>query len=230
MRISRIHRPAALVAGLALGLACSDSTGVNDTGSLTITLQQVEDAAAPAASGWYASVADVAESLDPSQVASLTVTVTRLEFLVGTTGDALPDSSWQELALPTPAAIDLMNLPLESESPLVLVAGSVPVGSYRHVRLFVSEALIEFAEQVVIGATFTFEPDTPYAVTIPSVEATGITTDITFTVAADAEGNGTEVQLLFDPAATLANVTANGAEAVMLTPIINAAIRTQTGG
>lgn len=230
MRTQGILRPVALAAGTALAVACSDSAGVNDTGSLTITLQQVGGGAAQLVDGWYASVADAAESLEPAQVASLTVTVTRLEFLVGTTGDELPDSSWQELVLPTPVELSLMNLPFEAESPLVLAAGTVPAGSYRHARLFVSEALIEFTEAVVIGATFTFEPDTAYTVTIPSVEQTGITTDITFTVVADEEGAGTEVQLLFDPAATLANVTANGAEAVMLTPIINAAIRTHTGG
>lgn len=218
----RTIRPIAIAVTLAFAVGCSDTTGLNDTGSVTVTLQQVSDA--QAVDGWYASLVGVAGSLDPDTVLSLTVTVTELEFLVGATGDGITNTSWTGIELPVPLAVDLMALPAEGDSPLVIAAGSVPVGDYRHVRLYVSDPTIEFAGPIAIGEAHTFDKEFPYFVEIPSVEQTGITTDLTFTVADDV----TDIQLLFDPAATLANVTANGAGAVMLTPIIRATIRSGT--
>lgn len=222
MTSPRTLRPIALAATLAFAVGCADSTGLNDTGSVSVTLQQVSDA--QPVDGWYASLVGAAGSLDPDTVVSLTVTVTELEFLVGAAGDGITNTSWTGITLPVPVSIDLMALPVEGESPLVIAAGSVPVGEYRHVRLYVSDATIEFAGPIVIGEAHTFDADVAHPVEIPSVEQTGITTDLAFTVADDV----TEVQLLFDPAATLANVTANGAGAVMLTPIIRATIRSDT--
>ena len=220
------HRLARATVALAVActLACSDSTGV-ETGTISVTMQQSDAALVQIVDGWYASVTGTQISLDPDTVALLTVTVTELEFLVGASGDGITDNtSWTGFELPTPVTIDLMTLPTEGESPLVIAAGSVPVGDYRHVRLYVSDVTIEFTGPIEIGQAQNFAADTPYDVEIPSVEQTGITTDITFTVLADDLGEPTDVFLLFSPDATMANVTANGLGNVMLTPVINASV------
>lgn len=224
MQTKHTLRTAAVALAVALAFACSDSTGV-ETGTINVTLQQTDAAVMQVVDGWYASVTGTQISLDPDTVASLTVTVTELEFLVGASGDGISDNtSWTGFELPTPVTIDLMTLPTEGESPLVVASGSVPVGDYRHVRLYVSDASIEFTGPIEIGEAQDFAADTPYDVEIPSVEQTGITTDITFTVLADDLGDPTDVFLLFSPDATMANVTANGMGNVMLTPVINASV------
>ena len=219
--ISRLAIGALAAAGTH---ACSDSTGVA-TGTVNVTMQQTDAAVLHVVDGWYASVTGTQISLDPDTVASLTITVTELEFLVGASGDGISDNtSWTGLTLPTPVTIDLVALPTEGESPLVIVAGSVPVGDYRHVRLYVSDATIEFTGPIEIGQAQNFDGDTPYPVEIPSVDQTGITTDVTFTVVADGVGDPTDVFLFFSPEATMANVTANGAGNVLLTPIVSASV------
>ncbi|MGD8727259.1 MAG: DUF4382 domain-containing protein [Gemmatimonadales bacterium] len=224
MNAARIPRFAIAALAAVTALACSDSTGV-ETGTVNVTMQQADAAALLAADGWYASVTGTQISLDPDTVASLTITVTELEFLVGASGDGISDNtSWTGFTLPTPVSIDLMALPTEGESPLVVGSGSVPVGDYRHVRLHVSDASIEFTGPIEIGQDQVFEASTAYPVDIPSVDETGITTDVTFTVVADDAGEPTDVFVLFSPDATMANVTANGMGRVMLTPIISASV------
>ncbi len=213
----------AAIAAVAFALACSDSTGV-ETGTVNVTLQQTGDAVMQIVDGWYASVTGTQISLDPDTVVSLTITVTELEFLVGASGDGVSDNtSWTGFELPTPVDVDLMALPTEGVSPLVIAAGNIPVGDYRHVRLYVSDATIEFKGPIEIGQAQVFDGGIAHLVVIPSVEQTGITTDVTFTVVPDDGNDPTDVHLLFSPDATMANVTANGMGNVMLTPIITAA-------
>jgi len=224
MKTPDISQAALVALAVAFASACSDSTGV-ETGTVNVTLQQADAAVLQIVDGWYASVTGTQISLDPDTVASLTITVTRLEFLVGASGDGISDNtSWTGFTLPTPVEVDLMDLPTEGASPLVIAAGNVPVGDYRHVRLYVSDATIEFTGPIEIGQAQVFDEGTPHVVEIPSVEQTGITTDVTFTVLADDVGDPTDVHLLFSPDATMANVTANGMGNVMLTPIISAAV------
>jgi hypothetical protein len=224
MKTARTSRAAIGVLAVAFAFACSDSTGV-ETGTINISMQQSDAVLLQVVDGWFASVTGSQISLDPDDVASLNITVTELEFLEGASGDGVSDnSSWTGFELPSPATVDLMALPTEGESPLLIAAGPVPVGDYRHVRLYVSDATIEFTVPIEIGQAQNFAAGTPYPVEIPSVDETGIATDVTFTVVADDVGDPTDVMLFFAPEATFANVTANGAGDVMLTPVVNAAV------
>lgn len=210
---------AALVAAAAV--ACSDSTGIDDTGDVRVTLAQNDAVVAHVVSPSLLLSEVALGSLDPDTIESLTVTVPEIEFLQGAIGDNSPDSSWVSLTLPTPVEVDLMALPVEGASPIVLASGSLPVGDYRNVRLYVTEASIVFTGPITLGdGAASYEGGITYTVTVPSGTETGIKTDATFTVTADETGTPLDVDLLFEPAATFQNVTANGADSVMLTPVI----------
>ena len=118
-------------------------------------------------------------------------------------------------------AYNVVVLPEPDESPVVIASGSVPVGSYRKVRLFVQDEIVVFAESVTVGNSV-YDMDTEYPVTIPSGDNTGIKTDLSFTVTADEDGNVAEVNLLFDSEATFRGVTATGNGKVMLPPVLKA--------
>ncbi len=220
-----------LLTGLAVvgfATSCTDSSGVDGMGAVEVTLQQ---STAPVldVSGAPLDLVDLTSgSLDPDTVASLTMTVTAIQFLEGASGDGITNTSWVDVTLPTPVTLDLMALPTDVESPLVLASGSVPVGPYRHLRLYVQDAEIVFTGPIVIGQAATFDGATPYPVVIPSVDETGINTDVEFTVIADDVDVPLDVSLLFSLEATFANATTNGADTVMLTPIIAAQPRTSS--
>jgi hypothetical protein len=223
MRVSQLTRLSVFLAAGVLVGACTD-LGPRDRESVNVTMQQTEDVVAQAADGWYASVADGSvNAIDRDAVASLVVQVSQIQFLPKTDeASADDDGGWISLPI-GPVTLDLMALPTESESPLVIASGDVPEGAYRRVRLFVDDATIRFTTPIDYGVGLGrkgFEADVDYQVDIPSGAQTGIKTDVEFTVEADAQGNINDVHLLFDPAATFLNVTTTGNGKVMLAPVI----------
>jgi len=136
-------------------------------------------------------------------------------------GECAKNGGWIPFVLDEPLTVDFMALPAPNESPVVIASGSVPVGTYRNVRLFVEDEFVVFSEPFTVGNSV-FDMDTEYPVVIPSAEKTGIKTDLTFTVTADNEGNEEEVNLLFDTEATFRGVTATGSGKVMLPPVLKA--------
>jgi hypothetical protein len=218
----------------ALAGACADTTGIGDTGSVRVTLQQAGTVLAPAASPAWVNLsgADM-EGLDRALIASLEVTVTSIAFLpvdeddpddpsgMGMGDGDMDGTSWISLPLGEPVPLDLLALPSEMDSPIVIAAGDVPVGDYRKVRLFVENATISFTEAITKGnATFDAEVDHP--VDIPSAANSGLKTDAIFSVVADDVGAVSDVNLLFDPTATFKNVTVTGSGRVILAPVIKA--------
>jgi len=211
---------------IAAGLmACNEPQGANDNpGASEPQLAHVQlllsqggasstATAPPSASGEQGRVTT-------NDVSSLTVTVTRVQFLrADSTEDG--DSGWVEVALDEPATLDLLALPTTDESPIVFASGTVEAGSYRQVRLFVNDAQITFSRDLTVGQA-TFTADTEYPVTIPSVDQTGIKTDAAFDVVADDTGAVADVPLFFDPSATFVNATVAGSGTVMLAPVITA--------
>lgn len=211
------------LAVLATSIAgCSDVSNVNGEARLSVTLQRVSAGTAAAViAAPTLSFADASSfPIDPNNVLSLTVQVTSIEFLpVLEEGATEDDAAWIALELGGPIELDLMALPTVSESPLVIAAGDVAIGSYRQVRLFLTDATITFDQAFIVGQSV-FEGEHP--VTIPSSANTGLKTDLTFTVADNGAGNPEEVSLLFDPSATFQNVTATGNGNVMLSPVLRA--------
>jgi hypothetical protein len=208
------------VAGVA---ACSDG-GPGEREQVDVEMQQTSAIFAQVTGGWATSLTGgegTTAVISPDVVASLTVRITEIQFLpADQEGNEDEGGAWVSLQLSSPVTIDLMTLPTEGESPLVIASGSVLVGDYANVRLFVDEAVIRFSETVSLGLALTFDADVDYDVTIPSGAETGIKTDASFSVVADAEGTVNEVGLLFSPGATFLNVSGTGTGNVMLAPVI----------
>ena len=191
--------------------ACSDSTEPGGISQVSVTMQKSSTVTSAAL------VAAAQGSVDPSQVASLHVTITDIAFLpVLAEDDSTSDDGWISLSLDTPVQVDLVALPGEDDSTLVIGSGVLPEGDYKKVRFFVTNSIIRFSNTISVGNA-TFEADSTYDVRIPSGEQTGIKTDLAFSVVAD-----TAVNLLFDENATLGNVSATGSGKVNLSPVFKA--------
>ena len=207
---------------LATVAACSSSTnGLTATSQVRLSQMPIT-AAQPMVTGINADVSGGAAAIAADTVKSLTVMVDSISYLPqADTADSASAASWVSLPLGSPVQIDLSTLPTDSASAIVLASGTVPVGTYGMVRLFVDSATIAFKGPIALGGALTLKADTTYAVTIPSSAETGIKTHVTFTVSADQGGAANAAYLLFDPAATYANVTVTGTGNVMLAPVIH---------
>jgi hypothetical protein len=204
----------ALAAAVALA-ACAD-VGPRADARISVTLQQ-SDAAVAAAAGWSGSMHDgaaVAGRVSRDTVAALAVRITDLQFLPAT-AEGTDDAAWVSLELSNPVRLDLLDLPSEGASPLVIASGTIAAGDYGKVRLFVDSAAIEFKGPINLGAAASFLAGIGYEVEIPSAAQTGLKTDIAFSVE-----EGADVNLLFAPNATFQNLTVTGNGRVILTPVI----------
>lgn len=222
MHAKSIRSLAAAVLIAAFATACGDQSP-EATGNVDVTLAKTDAVIAQVVSGWYASVVAGETSttmVDPDTVETLTVRVTTLQFLPQGRDEA-DNGAWVTLDLDEPALLDLMALPSEDASPIVIASGTVEVGTYANVRLFTDSASIRFKGPITVGAAITFEGGVDHLVEIPSGEQTGINTNATFTVEADAADNVNDVNLLFSSGSTLQNVTATGNDRVIMTPVIH---------
>jgi hypothetical protein len=228
MNAARIVRPFAAAAALAALAACTDGTGVGagevqlslaDAGSSTLSSRLAEGT-----SSWLlaslSGSSDGQSAISRDTVASLSVTVTSVQFLRAGESDEDDSPGWITLELETPVQLELTALPSEGESPLIIASGSVEAGTYSMVRLFVSSATIRFKGDVSLGAAITFSGGVDYSVTIPSGDQTGIKTDVSFTVEAGEGGVTADVGLLFEANTTYASVTATGAGSVIMAPVL----------
>ncbi|MEJ2237371.1 MAG: DUF4382 domain-containing protein [Gemmatimonadales bacterium] len=194
-----------------------------------VTLQ----VASPGATALEVAAAAPAAKLMLDAVASLRLTVTGLDLHKrceegeeGTedeevTEDECEAGGWQSLTVENQDPIDFMALPTEGQPPIIIAAGTVAVGEYDHVRLFVTDEVIVFLESFTVGQV-TYDADVEIDVEIPSGAHTGIKTDLAITVAADGEGNVQDVGLLFDPDATFNGVVATGSGTIKLPPVLRA--------
>jgi hypothetical protein len=188
-------------------------------GKVAVTMQQTDATFSQSLSGWSSHLTGSegsAAAIRKDTVSALVVRITRIEFLPKKDEARETDpGAWISLQLSQPVTIDLMALPTEGSSPLVIASGTVPVGNYGDVRFFTDSAAIRFKGPIELGVAYRYEGNTTYQVTIPSVAQTGIKTDAEFTVEGEAD-----VNLLFSPTATFLNVTATGTGSVILAPVI----------
>jgi hypothetical protein len=208
MRFSKLWM-VPLVAG---AVGCSEAGPGSAT--VDVRMRQTDQILSQVTAGWFGGLSGTAAPIDPEVVSSLTVRVTGIAFLPAD-ADENDEGGWVSLALDTPVELDLMALPTEGESPIVVASGAIAVGDYRNVRLMVDQAVIRFSAAVSLGAAFTLDADVDYEVTVPSADQTGIKTDAEFSVATD-----TQVDLLFSTGSTFQNVTATGNGQVILAPVI----------
>jgi len=120
---------------------------------------------------------------------------------------------WYSLDVVGSGHLDLMHLPTDTGSGLVLAVGTVPAGAYAGARIIVSTATVWFDTTFTVGGT-TFVPGTGYTVTIPSGREAGIRTRAGFTITEGAS----EVQLLFDSLEMVRGLLVTPSGAILLTP------------
>lgn len=123
---------------------------------------------------------------------------------------------WVQLDTAGGTHLDLVHLP-DSTGPALLVAsGTLPAGSYRRVRLFLTNPLIYFDSLLVTPAGDSLKPDTGYAVTFPFADSTGaiFKTDDPFVVAAA----GDTVQMVFDRDDTVHHIIITGNGTIIVPP------------
>jgi hypothetical protein len=136
---------------------------------------------------------------------------------------------WIQLDVTDGGHVDLTHLPDTSGTgtnapggvvpPGIAVAtGTLPAGTYRHVRLFVTNPMIYFDTTLVTPAGDTLQANLGYAVTIPCADSTGaaIRTDDPFVV---PDGGGT-VQLYFDRDDTVRHIIITGDGKIIVPPVI----------
>jgi hypothetical protein len=209
-----------LMGMLVATAACSDSTGVDGTGPVEVTLRMDGSAlTGPAFGGSLGSSASLA-GVSPDQVESLFVLVTSVSFLpVDTAGNGEgegEESEWVFIELETAVRVDLMALPTDEDS--AFVDGELPVGEYAKIRLQVSDAAVWFKEAVTQGPT-TLDPGVEHPVDVPSGSTSGIKTDVGFTVESENQGETAVAALIFDPGLTFSNLTVTGNGKVVLSPV-----------
>lgn len=208
-----IRRVTIMATASMLLAACSDITTTNGVHQVDVTLQQGDGLvlAAPA----FATAANAQGKLLADQVDSLFLTITTISFL-SVAEDEESEASWMSFALPEPITVDLLALPTEEATPLIIASGELPAGDYEKLRFRISASSIFLNTRTTVGNS-TFDPDTPYEVTVPSGATAGLKTDLGFSVADDVE-----VNLLFSPKTTFDGVTATGNGKVILSPVLMA--------
>lgn len=211
----------ALMGTLAAGAtACSDTSGVNGTVPVTVSMQL--DGSAFAAAAYDGAALLLAGPIDASEVDSLWVEVTGLSFLscdsacMADTTDVNDDccGEWQHLSLASPVVIDLMALPADADSAFVIASGDLPIGEYQRIRISVANASIWFNTDQSTGPT-DFLAGEWHDVTVPSGR---LNTNVGLTVEDDGTGLPVPINLVFDPNMTFQNVHGTGSGKVILTP------------
>jgi len=125
-------------------------------------------------------------------------------------------SDWYSFAVESNGHLDLLHLPTDSASGLILASDSLPAGDYVAARLVVSDVTLWLNTAVTTGNGITLQPDTGYAVTLPQGHGRmGIMTRTGFTV---PDGGG-DITLLFDPAASV-HVVVTGTGELILRPVL----------
>jgi len=176
-------------------------------------------------------------------VDSLTVTVTKLEVLTAladseNAADSAADSTaadsahgahgdndnhdWEQrefgwTVIPVDSAhLDLIHLPDSAAAGVKIATGTLPAGTYRHVRLFIVNPTIYFDSTIVTPQGDTLMAHTPYPVTFPGADSTGATfkTDDPFTVPAA----GDTVSLFFDRDDTVRHIIITGDGKIVVLP------------
>jgi len=184
-------------------------------------------------------------------VRSLTITVTSIQIrpYCEDAGEQNEEGQcedlWETLDLGQDSFnLELLKLPAEDKDAIPLATGTLPVGEYHKVRLFVSEAKVTFVEDITVGHTIFLaynaegyvdndaSTETVHDVEIPSAQSTGIKADIKLVVEeADSNANEPEtVALLFDADATFRNVIASGSGRVKMPPVLKARPMNQDQG
>ena len=147
-------------------------------------------------------------------VDSLDVTITAVQALPARYIDGPGEEhGWQTLTLAAPMTVDLFSLPSSGDG-IEIGRGELTPGTYVRLRFLVSEASLRLRAPLTIGRN-TFAADTSHSLRIPSpwISVPGAY----FTV---AEGDGGVASVVFDPAASLGQLTVGAGGQLTLNPVL----------
>ena len=196
----------AAISLLSTVAACSDTLSLDGMGEAAVSMTRAGQSFVPFASSDDASSA---RSVSSDTVQSFFVTIAAVEFQ--------SDSGWTRLDMDNAVRVDLMSLPEEGTTARVVAEGSIALGSYRAVRLVISNPEIVFRGDVSFGIGQTAEGGVTYDVALP-----GGATTLEAAAAVDVStGSEAVAALQFDAAASLMTVALAADGAVLL----NLAIR-----
>lgn len=219
----RSVRSAAVAFILALTLAACES-GIQFTehgsDSAVLLMQGSEESASSSLAPSF-SVAAASGPISLDRVASIDVTITRVEAVRRDTATAGKDSV-VVLNLSAPAKINLLALPTTQQNAIQLARGNLPVGTYGNIRLVFSDATITFKEDVVEGngknAT-TLKANTAYPLDIgggqhQEIKLPGASVTIT-------ANTGATIPLMFDAGASIKKIIITGNGQIKMPPVIH---------
>jgi hypothetical protein len=128
------------------------------------------------------------------------------------------EKTWVSLEVTAGGHLDLLMLPDSTQTGVTIATGALAPGTYKHVRLFVTDATIYLKNQIVTPAGDTLQAGVPIPVIIPSCDSTGaaVKTDEQFVV---PDGGGT-VPLYFDADDTIRHVVVTGDGKIIVPPVI----------
>jgi hypothetical protein len=208
MRKTRILLAAASIVALT---ACSEGLGAG-MGEAALNMSRTDDAPMMLTSTEPSSEP---QSVSSDTVESFEVTITSIQFLRADAEEA-DANGWVTLNFDEGVTVDLMALP-DSGIAALVAEGSVEAGAYSAVRLFVTSPKMVFRGDIEFGLGNTLEGGVEYDVTIPSSAQSGIEVFVDFEIDVNAE---TDVNLLFDSALSLTNLTVTGASQIIVNPVI----------
>ncbi len=207
---------------MAWGCEIGPDGQLEATGTLTLSLtaRTGSGPAGDAALFEGSSLGNV--SLD--DVAAINVTITAVDVLPASGG---PWLSLEDLVVASGATGVRVNLMALSAAEVVIATATLPADDYVDARLFVENGTLVLSREICLGQAAPAEPDrclaqdVNHSLFIPSGDQTGIKTDAHFTI---AEGGAAEVTLVFEPEATVRNITwAPGLGEIIVEPVIRVA-------
>ncbi len=128
------------------------------------------------------------------------------------------ERAWVSLDVTGGGHLNLLKLPDSASAGITFASGTLPAGTYKHVRLFVTDAMIFLKNQIVTPAGDTLKAGVGIPVIIPSRDSTGaaVKTDERFTV---PSGGGT-IKLFFDGDDTIRHIIVTGDGKIIVPPVI----------
>jgi hypothetical protein len=180
-------------------------TRVRDVDSLIVTVARVEVLAA------------VPDSEDAADSAADSASADSAGHHHGDRDWDRREFAWIQLALAGSGHLDLIHLPDSAAAGLSVATGTLPPGTYRHVRLFVTNPMIYFDTLIVTPAGDSLQPGVGYPVVLPSADSSGALyrTDDPFVVPAE----GDTVQMIFDRDDTVRHIIITGDGRIIVPPV-----------
>lgn len=214
MKLSAKFSAPLLLSALALG-ACSDGTGPDGNSGARVLLSRGAASASPLPAAVAALQSATGGPLQLSSVQTIELTITEVEAHRRGT-DSTDDSGWTRIPLTgSLTTFNLLGLPSDTTTGLLLARGDLAAGQYGDLRLRVGEAFITLTEGVRVGQS-TLAAGQRIALEIPSGV---IKTGASFVVPEDSAAT---VSVIFDADASVRNVTATSSGQVVMNPVLRA--------